>query len=207
VHRRHILAAAGVSAFLSQLLRPPAAAAVIGGGGPNSAVTAGLQRYVRKKKLDAIDSYLAPLLNARDQLVRIGRVMMKDPAGARKQLRSGAFAGVRDSVRAMGEFAAREQGQEAGAALVSGFLGGLEALDQQLLLAARGDVAAGEAAQAKLAACSAAPEALLAAAPEEAMAQARRVVEGAQRGVDAEGGEGSGAAADPAELARLQQLL
>ena len=41
----------------------------------NTAVTASLGRYVKKKKLDRIDSYVAPLLAARDQLIRVGRVM------------------------------------------------------------------------------------------------------------------------------------
>ena len=41
----------------------------------NTAVTASLGRYVKRKKLDRIDSYVAPLLTAREQLIRIGRVM------------------------------------------------------------------------------------------------------------------------------------
>lgn len=43
----------------------------------NAAVTSSLGRYVKRKKLDRIDSYVAPLLNAREQLIRIGRVMGK----------------------------------------------------------------------------------------------------------------------------------
>jgi hypothetical protein len=41
----------------------------------NDAVKAGLSRYIKKKKLERIDTYVAPLLAARDQLVRVGRVM------------------------------------------------------------------------------------------------------------------------------------
>lgn len=62
--RRNLLAALAALA-----LAGPARAA------ENGAVTASLGRYVKRKKLDAIDSYVAPLLAAQDQLVRIGRVM------------------------------------------------------------------------------------------------------------------------------------
>jgi hypothetical protein len=41
----------------------------------NEAVTAGLSKYIKQKKLDGIDTYVPPLLNAKDQLVRVGRVM------------------------------------------------------------------------------------------------------------------------------------
>ena len=43
----------------------------------NNAVTSSLGRYVKRKKLDNIDSYVAPLLEAKEQLVRVGRVMRK----------------------------------------------------------------------------------------------------------------------------------
>ena len=39
------------------------------------AVQAGLAKYVKRKRMDRVDTYLPPLLQARDQLVRIGRVM------------------------------------------------------------------------------------------------------------------------------------
>ena len=41
----------------------------------NTAVTSSLSRYIKKKKLDIIDTYIPPLLNARAQLIRVGRVM------------------------------------------------------------------------------------------------------------------------------------
>lgn len=41
----------------------------------NSAVTSGLSKYVKRKKLDRIDTYIPPLLAAKGQLIRIGRVM------------------------------------------------------------------------------------------------------------------------------------
>ena len=41
----------------------------------NDAVKAGLNRYVKKKKLERLDTYVPPLLEARGQLIRVGRVM------------------------------------------------------------------------------------------------------------------------------------
>ena len=41
----------------------------------NEAITKGLGKYVKRKKLDRIDTYVPPLFRARDQLIRIGRVM------------------------------------------------------------------------------------------------------------------------------------
>ena len=41
----------------------------------NEAITKGLGKYVKRKKLDRIDTYVPPLFRARDQLILIGRVM------------------------------------------------------------------------------------------------------------------------------------
>lgn len=41
----------------------------------NDRVTAGLQNYMKKKRVDEIDSYVPTLLNARSELIRVDRVM------------------------------------------------------------------------------------------------------------------------------------
>ena len=71
IFRRELLLTIATSA-LATLISSPAANA-----DENAAVTASLGRYVKRKKLDRIDSYVAPLLTAREQLIRIGRVMGK----------------------------------------------------------------------------------------------------------------------------------
>ncbi|KAI8102227.1 hypothetical protein M9435_005833 [Picochlorum sp. BPE23] len=104
----------------------------------NPAVTRGLSKYVKKKKLDKIDSYLPPLFLARDQLIRVGRVMLQSPSDARQQLRSGAFSGLRENVRSVGDYVSREKNDEAvGNALVSNVFKELEAVDFGLLSASR----------------------------------------------------------------------
>jgi hypothetical protein len=76
---------------------------------------------------------------------------VQDPKEARSLLRSGAFSGLRDSVRAVGQFVSeRGQGQTVGAALVSGFTKELEGLDVALMLAVREGRAVDEDGNARL---------------------------------------------------------
>jgi hypothetical protein len=59
--------------------RPPARRPANAPLQDNDAIKAGLSRYVKKKKLERIDTYIAPLLEAKGQLVRVGRVMREAP--------------------------------------------------------------------------------------------------------------------------------
>lgn len=105
----------------------------------NPAVQRGLSVYVKKKKLDRIDSYLPPLFLAKEQLVRVERIV-ESPADARSQLRSGSFSGLRENIRSVGEYVSREKGDEKiGKKLVGTFFGELEAADFALLSASRSE--------------------------------------------------------------------
>jgi hypothetical protein len=105
----------------------------------NPAVTRGLSVYVKKKKLDKIDSYLPPLFLAREQLIRVIRIV-QEPADARQQLRSGSFSGLRENVRSVGEYVSREKKDEQlGKKLVGEFFAQLEAADFALLSASRSE--------------------------------------------------------------------
>jgi hypothetical protein len=73
IFRRDLLLAITASALSLTLASPKESRAA-----ENAAVTSSLGRYVKRKKLDRIDSYVAPLLTAREQLIRIGRVMGKE---------------------------------------------------------------------------------------------------------------------------------
>lgn len=44
----------------------------------NEDVKAGLAKYMKRKRLDSIDTYIPPLLEARDQLIRIERIMSEE---------------------------------------------------------------------------------------------------------------------------------
>jgi hypothetical protein len=66
-----------------------------------------------------------------------------DPGAARKLLRSGVFAGLRDNVRSLGEYASERSGTDAGRQLVKGFFSELEAFDAALRQVGAGGSACG----------------------------------------------------------------
>lgn len=132
IARRALCVFLGVSISLTG---QPVVSAATGG---NPAITRGLGKYVKKKQLDKIDTYLPPLFLARDQLIRVGRVMLQSPSEARELLRSGAFSGLRENVRSVGEYVSRETNDASlGKTLVANFFSELEAVDFALLSATR----------------------------------------------------------------------
>jgi hypothetical protein len=144
------------------------------GGNPD--VVRGLGKYVKKKKLDKIDTYLPPLFLARDQLVRVERVSLQSPADARQQLRSGAFSGLRDTVRSVGEYISREKNDEAlGKRLVAGFFKELEAIDFALLSATRSETLDVPGIRSHVDGCVKAIDALVAQLPEDIVSKAQGV--------------------------------
>eukprot|EP00887_Chlorella_sp_A99_P002022 scaffold18.g2022.t1 len=148
--------------------------------GENEAVVRGLSKYIKQKQLDPLGSYVPLLLEARDQLIRTGRVMLQDPDAARKLLRTGSFAGLRDNVRAVGQYAAKASGKEAGDTLVAAFFGALQEFDYQLLQATRSKESLGPEARKKLDASIVALDecaGLLATVPADEMASAQRIVD------------------------------
>lgn len=106
--------------------------------------------------------------------------MLQDPGGARKLLRSGIFAGLRDDVRAVGEYASQKEGGNAatGAALVSGFFKPLEQLDFLLNSDAKqGKPGDGEEERKALEETIVGLEALLNSAPDSVLKRAQSVVD------------------------------
>jgi hypothetical protein len=95
-----------------------------------------MNRYVKRKRLDPLASYVPALLLAREQLEASGAAFRaRDAAAARSLLRSGAFGGVRESVRAVGEYAT-EAGQPGGE-LATAFFRELEVFDRSMRPAER----------------------------------------------------------------------
>lgn len=197
IGRRGLLSAVGMWMVLGQH------AAWAGG---NPAVTRGLGKYVKKKKLDKIDTYLPPLFLARDQLIRVGRVMLQSPTEARELFRSGAFTGLRENIRSVGEYVSREKGDEAlGKKLVAKFFSELEAVDFALLSATRstgeGSGLDIDATRARLNGTIAALDALIGQVPENVVEKAK----GIAAAVDALDVEAS--AYDLEEESRIKKLI
>lgn len=136
-------------------------------------------------------------------------IAVADPKNARSLLRSGAFAGLRASVRAIGDYAAeRGAGKEAGNALVTGFFKELEGLDQVLLAAERSeDPSEGrELARERLDKTIAALDKVIESVPPEALNNAQRVVSSLKTVGELEENAGE-KELDAAELKRLEKLF
>lgn len=165
-----------------------------------------INRYVKRKRLDPLASYVPALLLAREQLIASAAFFAEgDATSARALLRSGAFRGVRESVRAVGEYAT-EAGQPGGD-LVASFLRELEAFDARMRVAEREQEKKGDdddtentennnkgAEEAAVAAL----DALVATVPSETVERARQVVASAVEGA----GGAAPAAAAPAPVGR-----
>ncbi|GAB4821426.1 hypothetical protein N2152v2_008472 [Parachlorella kessleri] len=153
----------------------------------NEAVTRGLNRYIRRKKYDNIEYYLPALLAAKGQLIRSGYLLAQDPNSARVMLREGAFAGLRDNVRAVGEYAGQQGHAEEGSAAVTGFFKALEAYDYVLLQGARNkDGIDKEGSEAKLNAAVAALDKIVALVPDGMVSKAQQIVDELEAQVQAE---------------------
>jgi len=129
-------------------------------------------------------------------------------------LRSGAFSGIRQSVRALGEYAAEHgAGKDGGGKLVTEFFQELEALDFELFQAVREDTQLGEGATRHLHGTIVSLDRLLAVVPTQAMEQANAVIDSLKNEEEEtlsveQGSTASGMPDDDnAELRRLQRLL
>jgi len=98
----------------------------------------GLERYIRKKELDPLETYVPPILAALEQL-KDSVELASTAEGvevSRKLLREGAFTGLRDNVRAVALYAERS-GREGAGELVGGFFAALQDYDSLLFRCAR----------------------------------------------------------------------
>ncbi|CAG9467491.1 unnamed protein product [Pedinophyceae sp. YPF-701] len=172
--RRELLTggAAGLAAGLVALSRPGAAGAETAAS-PLASGGRGIDKYIRKRKLDPLETYLPPMIQGREQVLLVAEVL-DDPKSARSLLREGAMKGFRENARAVGQYSKENGGPEKAEAIFKQ----LEALDLTLASALRDEksVLDEQAARRQLDAAITAVDALLAAAPPDAVAQARRVV-------------------------------
>ncbi|KAK9839201.1 hypothetical protein WJX81_001001 [Elliptochloris bilobata] len=154
-------------ALLLMQCRPPAARA-----------QGGLSRYIKKRRLEPLENYVPAVVAAREQLVACGSQLDSKPAELRKQLRNGAFLGVRENIRAVGEWAAAGRpgdDQRQASQLVAAVFSTLQGFDQELDQAAREGRAVALAAGERLAEATAALDALLATVPEPLLERAQHV--------------------------------
>lgn len=138
----------------------------------------GLSRYIKKKKLDPIDTYIPTVLQARKQLVKAGTVMKQDAQGARTLLRKGSFSGLRDTVKALGEFATDAgMPQDKASQLVSSFLSSLQTLDNTLISSLRSKTPVPDSADKQLDQTVQDLDRLLATVPSKDVEQAQKLLD------------------------------
>ncbi|GAQ79343.1 hypothetical protein KFL_000280480 [Klebsormidium nitens] len=111
-----------------------------GKGDQNGLLNGALSRYIKRKKLEPLDSYLSQILLSDAQLQKLGDSIAGDapdyPA-LRQRLRSGAFASFRTDLRAITQYSS-EDGWGANVGIVAdSSLMSLENLDARLLDASR----------------------------------------------------------------------
>lgn len=95
----------------------------------------GIDRYIKTKKLDPLVSYVPVLLVAQAQLGDVPLAAEELGIDAtRSLLRKGAFDGLRDNVRAVGEYAAPAVGNATAQAAVKRVFVSFDSLDKALLL-------------------------------------------------------------------------
>eukprot|EP00884_Botryococcus_braunii_P015979 jgi/Botrbrau1/3064/Bobra.0070s0057.1 len=147
----------------------------------------GLTRYIRKRKLDPLDTYVPTVLRAKMQLIEAGTIMESDPTKARLLLRQGAFTGLRDSIKAMGEYAS-QSGLEStlAAKMVSDFFSAVEGLDFALFDAIRNNQPLPSTAASSLDKAILALDRLVATVPGPLLEKSRRVAESAYHSVNQE---------------------
>ncbi|KAG2501717.1 hypothetical protein HYH03_000218 [Edaphochlamys debaryana] len=100
---------------------------------PAHAAGRGLERYVRKRALDPLETYVPLVLEARALLPGAKRLGLINVGAARELLRQGPYSTLRENIRAISEYAVRDGRTTEVGALVTGFFRALESYD--LLLA------------------------------------------------------------------------
>lgn len=172
-HRRGLLHLLCTTVLATSSLPFKAAAEEAAGGSGR-----GLSRYIKKKKLDPIDTYIPTVLQARKQLVKAGTVMKQDAQAARTLLRKGSFSGLRDTVKALGEFATdagmpTEKAQQ----LVNNFLMSLQVLDNTLITSLRSKVPVPDIADKQMEKTIQDLDSLLATVPPQQVEQAQQLLD------------------------------
>ncbi|KAK9909058.1 hypothetical protein WJX75_006607 [Coccomyxa subellipsoidea] len=123
-------------------------------------------------------------MQARKQLLSAGELMGEDPVEARVALRSGAFEGLRDNVRALGEYAAsnKSASEQEAKELVERAFGALQDYDFELFQAIRNKEKVKDSAGAKLQGAVNALDGLLATVPDNDLNQAKEILEAIEAG-------------------------
>ena len=140
-----------------------------------------MEKYVKKKKLDPLETYVPLVTQARALLEKVD---LEDAKGARQLLRSGPFFGIRTCIRSIGQYAAERDGASSSQAdqLVTDVFNAFDNFDYHMRSPDEGRVVARE----KLNKLILSLDSLLATVPPETMELSQQIIAKAEEsgGVD-----------------------
>ncbi|CAM6118751.1 unnamed protein product [Calypogeia fissa] len=144
------------------------------------AMAGGLDKYLKKKKLDPLDTYVPIVLLAQSQFQEVDGKLeageQKMYADARSLLRTGPAASLRNDIRAVAQYAT-ETGNEDGSLAVDQCLSALEDLDSLLFQASRSNGAPVERMKKDLIMTVSALDRLLATVPAEILERSKAIAD------------------------------
>ncbi|EFJ49401.1 hypothetical protein VOLCADRAFT_117192 [Volvox carteri f. nagariensis] len=174
----HLLRPCALQRATAPFQRTTQSSTALIGSSPAHAAGPGLNRYIRRKTLDPLETYVPLVLEARGVLSQAKSLAAKDVGAARELLRQGPFSGLRDNIRAIGEYAARDGRTTEVGPLVTGFFKALESYDQLLYNALRDKATPKpDEVEARIQDLYTAFDRLLATVPSDILDQANRVLE------------------------------
>lgn len=108
-------------------------------------VPGAFSKYIKRKKLDPLDTYVAPVLLSQSQFQDLEVKLLSDKpeyGDSRSLLRSGPASSLRSNIRAVAQYASEAGDGQSAVEAVDQCIGSLEELDGLLLRASRNDSSA-----------------------------------------------------------------
>lgn len=140
-----------------------------------------LDKYVKRKKLDPLESYIPAVILTELQIEELGQYLEVDQpkfADCRSLLRSGPASSLRVNIRAVAEYASEAGNGKSAFDEVNQCLRALEELDSLLLRASRNDSSTSiEAMKANVVAALNALDSLLKTVPSEVLDKGKAMAE------------------------------
>ncbi|KAK3150636.1 hypothetical protein QOZ80_3AG0235750 [Eleusine coracana subsp. coracana] len=194
---RRAVSLAGVAAWL---------AATVGRADAGSP----LDKYVKRKKLEPLETYVPAVLLTRDQFVDLEKSLEFEKPKydeSRSLLRSGPASSLRINIRAVAQYASDNGQGKAASDAVDECLRALEDLDSLLLRASRNDPSTSvEAMRTKISVALAALDNLLQTVPAAVMDKGKAIADAYRTPADDYYVEGNAAELDP-RLKQLEDIL
>ncbi|KAK2989442.1 hypothetical protein RJ640_018760 [Escallonia rubra] len=172
---------------------------------PKYAIAGGMDKYVKRKKLDPLEAYVPAIILTEVQIKELGKTLEVDQpqyAACRNLLRAGPAASLRINIRAVAQYASEGGNEKTAFNDVDQCLGALEELDSLLLRASRNAPEASvKSMKSKIGIAIDALDSLLQTVPSEILDKGKAIADAYLTPEDVEPGN-----LDP-ELKQLESIL